>query len=460
MRLKTLSIESFRCFRRLDITLDPSLTVVIADNGKGKTAILEAIACLLGQFPSCLGIKGMPGLQDCDFHDEWELDGTGVLRKKIREPFMKIAGLVDVSGYDNWRSSVQTLAWEVSRMRDASRKTSARKTAFSYDKSLLREFADSFVNQQNEGTPVVYPILALYGTERAIGRMPVVPGSYTNKEYTVCEAYKVSLQGQLNYRKLIDWLLTVKHHEQGEIIKRKDFDFRSIASQTIEKVIEKTLPGFKNLQVFENPTRLTVDRVEGEVTNRYLVDMQLSDGFKIVLTMVLDLVSRILVLNGGRDGVTVDALLGTPGIVLIDEVDLHLHPSWQQRIVQDIRRTFPNIQFILTTHSPQVVSSVPACSVRLLNEVGQVESVEKSEGVASSQVLKTVFRTSPYPRQNELRRKLDRFLRLAYAEHWERAETLALGEELRQHFEGVDEDFDSAQLHLENERWERDHAST
>lgn len=434
MRLKTLTLENFRCFKNLSITFDPSLTVIVADNGKGKTSILESIACLLGAFPSCLGVKGMPGLQDYDFHDEWYFDERGSLCKKIREAYMKVSGLVDISGYENWRSSVQTIAWEASRARDVSRGTAERKTAFSYGKSFLKEFADSFLNRHNEGGDVIYPLLVLYGTERDIGRMPVVPGIYSNKEYTISEAYKVALQGQLNYRKLVDWLLSVKHNEQDEVIRRHDFSYRSIASQLIESAIKSVLPGFHNLRVEENPSKLTIDRTEDGRTNRYFVDTQLSDGFKIVLTMVLDLISRILILSDGNINISVDELLQSPGIVLIDEVDLHLHPFWQQRIIPDLRRTFPNIQFIVTTHSPQVISSVPKECLRILDN-GLVRYVTKqTDGVESQLILADVFGVDSVSLENKWANKLIRYAELMSAGMGETEECKKLSEELDIHY--------------------------
>lgn len=89
---------------------------------------------------------------------------------------------------------------------------------------------------------------------------------------------------------------------------------------------------------------------------------QLSDGYRSTLSLIADVAYRMALLNPslGKD------VLKTPGIVLIDEVDLHLHPIWQARILGDLRSIFPNIQFVVTTHAPAVISSVRSQQVRII----------------------------------------------------------------------------------------------
>lgn len=75
---------------------------------------------------------------------------------------------------------------------------------------------------------------------------------------------------------------------------------------------------------------------------------------------------------------------------MIDEIDLHLHPKWQGEFVTRLTTVFPNIQFIVTTHSPQVLNRVPATSVRALND-GTVNHVDYSYGLPSRIILKDIM---------------------------------------------------------------------
>ena len=108
------------------------------------------------------------------------------------------------------------------------------------------------------------------------------------------------------------------------------------------------LPGFENLRVRRNPDRLMIAKngVEYNIS-------QLSGGEKCLLALVGDLAYRIAVANPNLS----NPLAGT-GIVLIDEIELHMCPAWQQCILSALRKTFPNIQFIITTHSPQVMNEI------------------------------------------------------------------------------------------------------
>lgn len=412
MWLKTLQINNYRCFRRLELSFDSSLTVLVAENGQGKTSILEAAACLLGKFVSSFGVKPVPGLKDVDYRDVWSIDTDGNLVKDVRAPVMSISALADVTGHSVWNNFVAAIPWEVQRTRDGAEKTKASVRAYGMGVAEIRRFAHAFVQADNEHRPVPYPIIAFYGTERFVPRLPVVPGKNYNRGFVRSDAYSLALNGSLNYKKLVDWLLHVENQQLREIVDRNDFSYQSLAKRTIEKALSLVMPNFSNLRAYESPVHLEVD-VQGEAgKSRLLVDQQLSDGHKIVLTMVLDLVSRILEANGCLPDMSPEALLGSRGIVMIDEVDLHLHPSWQQHIVTDLLRAFPNMQFIITTHSPHVVSSIPRESLRIVTADGVVPFTQPTQGVEVSDILRAIFGTNPTPQHVEIVGKLNRLIEL------------------------------------------------
>jgi predicted ATP-binding protein involved in virulence len=118
---------------------------------------------------------------------------------------------------------------------------------------------------------------------------------------------------------------------------------------------------------------------------------QLSDGVRNLLAMVADIAFRCCKLNphlGPK---------GSHGLVLIDEVDMHLHPAWQQRVLLALLEAFPRVQFVVTTHSPHVVSTVPRESVRVLTESGGQEPTSQTHGRDSAAVLAEVFGVAPEP---------------------------------------------------------------
>jgi predicted ATP-binding protein involved in virulence len=125
-----------------------------------------------------------------------------------------------------------------------------------------------------------------------------------------------------------------------------------------------------------------------EKQGRTLDVRQLSDGERSMLALVLDLARRLSQANPGLD----DPVRDGAGVVLIDEIDLHLHPQWQRRVVGNLEETFPNCQFIATTHSPQVIGEVPHDKIRLIKD-GNVYSPSRSFGIDSSRVLEEVMDT-------------------------------------------------------------------
>lgn len=133
---------------------------------------------------------------------------------------------------------------------------------------------------------------------------------------------------------------------------------------------------------------------------------QLSDGVRAAFGLVADIAFRCAKLNPHFGA---SAALRTHGIVLIDEVDLHLHPSWQQKILNTLQLAFPNIQFIVTTHSPQVLSAIPKECVRSLDAGGSVMPEAETQGVESQDIPARVFATPPAPEDDEWARKLNEY---------------------------------------------------
>lgn len=153
------------------------------------------------------------------------------------------------------------------------------------------------------------------------------------------------------------------------------------------------MEGYRDLRVRRNPLRMTLKKGDEE-----LLINQLSDGEKALLSLVGDLARRMAIANPGLKNP-----LEGEGVVMIDEVDLHLHPSWQRKVVQRLPETFPNIQFFLTTHSPVVASAVRPEHLWVLRD-GEIKHAE-AYGQDVGLVLSEVFDTPP--RLDVVRHDLD-----------------------------------------------------
>lgn len=167
------------------------------------------------------------------------------------------------------------------------------------------------------------------------------------------------------------------------------------------------------------------DRHDGE-----LLAESSSDGARCILGMAADLAWRLALANPEAGP---DAVKKTPGIVLIDEVDLLLHPSWQQYVLTDLQRIFPKVQFIVTTHSPQVLSTVAAECIRILDDrYNRVVVPQFSLGAESWQLLQDIQHVSSRPGHVPIVRALQRYLELISLDEYDSAEAKKLRQRLDQ----------------------------
>jgi len=176
------------------------------------------------------------------------------------------------------------------------------------------------------------------------------------------------------------------------------------------------IPDFYNLRVQRSPLRMSVEKQGEELTIN-----QLSDGEKCLLAMVGDLARRLAIANPGLP----DALQGS-GVVLIDEIELHLHPKWQREILPALTRTFPNCQFIVTTHSPQVISHVKPEGIYILEKTDEgviAKRPESSFGRDSNQILEDLMGVSARPQ--DIKELLHDLFRLIGEENLDGAKQLS-----------------------------------
>ena len=152
------------------------------------------------------------------------------------------------------------------------------------------------------------------------------------------------------------------------------------------EVITEFIPEFSNLRIdTDNGIRFLVDK--GDVS---LQLTSLSDGERGLIAMVFDLTRRLVLANPELE----DPICDGEAVVLIDEIELHLHPKWQREVLRRFSETFQNCQFIATTHSPQVIGEVPASSVKLLNRRNgkiEAESPSMAFGADSNWILNVLM---------------------------------------------------------------------
>ena len=278
------------------------------------------------------------------------------------------------------------------------------------------------------GSPVDLPILAFYDTERAVPNLTKQPGlpKSTPSRYA---ALAGALSARTSFRELFEWFYSKENEELREQRERRDHDYRLKDLSVVRTAISSMIEGVADPHVELRPLRFVVsESLDGEGTAKRTLD-QLSGGYQAVLALAADLAWRMAQGNPHRPNP-----LESEAISLIDEIELHLHPSWQQRILGDLMRTFPNTQFIVSTHSPQILTTVqPHHIVELRRENSRIFAQQVAEatfGAKAGDVLSTVMGVDERPTGNRFVKMLETYTRLVSDGQGDSEEAVTLRREL------------------------------
>ena len=416
MRIDKLYLQNFRCYDELKLEFDKNMTVIVGENGKGKTAILDALAISLEPYLRALGCKGRNmGERDVRrIKDAGDESITRILRMKSKYPVtIKVEG----------ENAGEAMTWSRELKSERGRTTSNNAKELADYGKVLYEGINSVGDEK-----IVLPVLAYYGTSRM-----------WNDSKLFNKSKKIDLPRSVGYEECIEPSSSYNTFGQW-------FKYAMFSATEFDRAVNET--GEKR----ENPYALVLRAVRQAVTaclksmgwtdinfsfaqqefvlthpdmGELTIDV-LSDGARSVISMAADLAYRMVRLNpdlGER------AALDTPGVVLIDEVDMHLHPSWQQTILYDLQEAFPKVQFIVTTHSPQVLTSVNPESIRILQWGHAFEGVRTPEfslGAESYQLLKDIQNVETRPQALPIVKDLARYLELVGEDKWDSKEALEL----------------------------------
>lgn len=303
------------------------LTVCLGENGSGKTSLLDGIAIGLGE-----ALTHLPGVSGISFRKRGYIHQRG---NRIF-PYARIA-----------LESTQGLRWDRTQRRDKSRTTAAAVPPGAGVRELRRFLDEKVIDPAIAESPFFLPVVVYYGVSRAVLDIPLRRRNFPRK-YSRFDALARALDANTHFKSAFAWFHFKENEEHICQKEKRSFDETLPELNAVRRVITHLFPDLSNPRIQLNPLRLAVDRA-GET----LDIAQLSDGYRTLLGLVIDLASRLAMANPDLDDP-----LKAEAVVMIDEVDLHLHPAWQSRVVEDLLRTFPNVQFILTTHSPFIVETI------------------------------------------------------------------------------------------------------
>lgn len=474
-RIKSVKLSNYKSFDFLELSFssESSTTVLVGNNGCGKSTVLEAIRKCLTHLSSRLATKSPNGdlideieikngkdfsSIDVEFEIENQVINMDLVQeaalssRRVRGSYTQINDICQILRKANESDPKLSLplfcSYTVERANDVTTKDIEESDeikdehiwnkAKAYSKSLsgkadfklfFRWFKE-LIESDNELSTVADKLRVKINAKEAEINSPILKDLITKNPSLeeLLESHKKELA---DYKKQLNSLYTI--------------DEKSL--DTVKSAIYMFLPGFSNLRLQRKPLDLTLEKNGIELSV-----LQLSQGEKSILALVADIARRLSLLNSRSP-----SPLEGAGIVLIDEIDLHLHPSWQQKIIQRLESTFPNIQFVVTTHSPQVCHTVESSSIWLLKDGKKYRAPRGTRGAVSSWVLKNLFEVEVRPPDDDITKSLERYRELVYDDQYDSEDALKLRKLLSQHFGSEYEDLVQLDLYVDNRKWEKEY---
>ncbi len=333
MRVDRQILEKYKGFERRELVFHPQFNLVVGENGAGKTAVLDGLAIAAGSW--FLGLRGYDSR--CIRAEDVRLQRFGEdpeLRWERQFPCqVEAQGVVQGSAL-SWR---RTLRGEGGH------------TTF-VDARTVKVIAELAELDVRAGRDITLPLISYYGTGRLWGvpreqAQATAERTATKVERSRLSGYRNSVDPRLSVRRLVDWIARqewVTFQRQGKVPE---------VYRAVRQALVRSVDGAREL-TFDAGLGEVVVRFDGGETQPFT---NLSDGQRCMLAVVGDIAQKAATLNPHLNG---KVLAETPGVVLVDELDLHLHPTWQRHVVEDLRTTFPRLQFVCTTHSPFLIQSL------------------------------------------------------------------------------------------------------
>lgn len=398
MYLESIKLQNFRCFSELDIRFSKRLTVIVGNNGAGKSTILEAATIAAGTLTSAMDGLTNYGLKKNDAHYKCFEVGS-VIDVQPQFP-VEISAVGTVDG--------RLIRW--TRTLNSAKGRGGLASA-----KELTQIASEYQHRLRMGdTTLKLPIISYYGTGRLWAQHKEKKND-TFEKNSRSNGYIDSLDGAANDKLMKKWFqkMTIQQYQREKPIP----EYVAVCNAMAHCF--RSITKCNDAKVQFNMDTNEIDVIYTNQSNEKIriPVSQLSDGYKCTISLIADIAYRMAILN---PQLLENVLEETTGIVLIDEIDLHLHPVWQQRIIRDLMEIFPKVQFIVSTHAPAVINSVQSDTLIVLKENQAFGASNETYGKDANTILREVMEVAERPQ--EIKILFTEFYNLIDEQNYEKAQ--------------------------------------
>lgn len=426
MFLKSMVLHNFRCFSDLEVNFNNRLTVIVGNNGAGKSTVLEAATIAAGTLTSAMDGLTNYGIKKSDAHYKCFDLGSNV---DVQPQFpVEITATGDIEGEE------KTWSRNLNSAKGRGGLASAKE---------LTAVAEKYQERMRSGDKELkLPIISYYGTGR-LWDQHREKKSDTFEKNNRSNGYIDSLDGAANDKLMMKWFQKMMMQQLQRSQEIPEF---TAVKMAMEQVFA-SITGFADVKVQFNLDTGDIDIIYFDKNNEHvrIPVSQLSDGYKCTISLIADIAYRMAILN---PQLLDKVLTETEGIVLIDEIDLHLHPTWQKRILKDLMNIFPKVQFIVSTHAPEVINSAKSDSIVILKDNAVLPAADETYGKDANTILREVMEVSARP--DDVRILFEQFYALLDKGEWSQAE--AVIEKLESEIGNNDAEVNSCRVRLELEQ--------
>lgn len=377
MYLNTIALHNFRCFEELNIHFNPRLSVIVGNNGSGKSTVLEAAAIAAGTLTAAMDGLTNYGIKKSDAHYKYFNMGSVIDVQPQFPVSIEANGIIDNRSI-SWTRTLN----------------SAKGRGSLSNAKELTSIALEYQQRMRQGdSRLILPVISYYGTGRLWNQHREKKND-TFEKNTRTNGYIDSLDGAANDKLMIKWFqkMTIQQYQRQTPIPELN-----AVCHAMEQCFQ-AITGYSDIKIQFNLDTNEIDVIYTDNIQQpvRIPLLQLSDGYKCTISLIADIAYRMAILNPQLlDNVVSE----TPGIILIDEIDLHLHPSWQRRILNDLTTIFPKVQFIVSTHAPAVISSIKSESLIILKDNEAISASDETYGKDVNTIFREIMEVSERPQQ-------------------------------------------------------------